>query len=244
MILSIHTPFAETLVAKHDDLLCNEGPEEQAGRVVQALERVSKVTLFAPINGSVIIDLAGFGEAPVVYVTEKEEYLLLSDVAAALGWPLHKADAWARLQHGYAISDQRDRDEERGDGRLGWECLLDYIDLRLDLIEDDPEAKPDAGGRRWSHSGDWLISKDRLPALLMSSPWGKEFMDNSLPAFGHAMRKVWGDKLKNIPTVNLDGTPTGGNAYDDFFRTDGLTEEEARRRARRGPALDEEGGDR
>lgn len=241
MILSIHTPFAEALVAKHDALLCNEGPEEQMARVVAALDRVSKVSLFAPMHAEVVVDLAGFGEAPVVYVTEKEDYLLLSDIAEALGWPLHKADAWARPQHGYAISDQRDRDEERGDGRLGWECLLDYIDLRLDLIEDDPEARPDAGGRRWSHSGDWLISKDRLPVLLMSSPWGKEFMDNSLPAFGHAMRNVWGDKLKDIPTVNLDGTPTGGNAYDNMFSTDGLTEEEALRRARRGPALDEDG---
>ena len=241
MILSIHTPFAEATVAKHDALLCNEGPEEQTARVVAALDRVSKVSLFAPMHAEVVVDLAGFGEAPVVYVTEKDEYLLLSDVAEALGWALHKADAWARLQHGYAISDQRDRDEERGDGRLGWECLLDYIDLRLDLIEDDPEAKPDAGGRRWSHSGDWLISKDRLPALLLSSPWGKEFMDNSLPAFGHAMRNVWGDKLKDIPTVAADGTPTGGNAYDDMFSTDGLTEEEALCRARRGPALDEDG---
>ena len=244
MNFSIHEPFAEVVVAKHDALLCNEGPEEQVARVVAALDRVSKVTLFAPLNGHTVIDLAGFGEAPIVYVTEQEGYLLLSDVAAALGWPLHKAHAWARLQHGYAISDQRDRDEERGDGRLGWECLLDYIDLGLDLVEDDPEAKPDAGGRRWSHSGDWLISKDRLPLLLMSSPWGKEYMNNSLPAFGHAMRKVWGDKLKNIPTYGPDGTPTGGNAYDDMFRTDGLTEEEALRRARRGPALDEDGDHR
>ncbi|NEC92201.1 hypothetical protein [Streptomyces sp. SID12501] len=237
-MITIHTPFAEKVVAKHDALLLDYGPEEQTARAVAALERISAVKPLAPLPAGTVIDLAGFGEAPVVYVTEDEEYLLLSDIAEALGWPLHKADAWARLQHGYAVRDQRDHDEERGDGRLGWECLLDYIDLRLDLIEDDPEAKPDAGGRRWSHSGDWLISRDRLPALIMSSPWSKEFMDNSLPAFGHAMRKVWGDKLKDIPTVTVDGTPTGGNAYDDMFRTDGMTEEEALRRARRGPALD------
>ncbi|MGW1609443.1 hypothetical protein ACWCQZ_08595 [Streptomyces sp. NPDC002285] len=247
MILSIHAPFAEKVVARHDALLLNEGPEEQAARAVAALERVSAVTLFAPMHTELVVDLAGFGEAPIVYVTEEDEYLLLSDVAEALGWPLHKAHAWAELQYSYAIRDQRDHDEERGDGQLGWECLLDYVDLRLDLVEDDPEARPDAGGRQWSHAGDWLISKDRLPALLMSSPWGKEFMDNSLPAFGHAMREIWGDKLKDIPTVSADGTPTGGNAYDDMFRTDGLTEEEAlrrARRARRGPVLDEDGDDR
>lgn len=71
----------------------------------------------------------------------------------------------------------------------------------------------------------------------MSSPWAKEYMDNTLPAFGHAMREIWGDKLKDIPTVTADGTPTGGNAYDDMFTTDGLTKDEALRRARRGPAI-------
>lgn len=241
MILPNYRQFAEKLVAKHDDLLCNDGPDEQIPRVVAALDRVSKVTTFVHADGNTLIDLAGFGEAPIVYVTENDEYLLLSDLAEALGWPLCKAHKWAQLQDDFAIRDQRDHDEERGDGRLGWECLLDYIDLRLDLVMDDPEAKPDAGGRRWSSAGDWLISRDRLPLLLMSSPWAKEFMNNSLPAFGHAMRKVWGDKLKGIPTINLDGTPTGGNAYDDLFSTDGLTEDEALRRARRGPALDEDG---
>lgn len=244
MTFSIHHPFAAKVVARHDGLLCNDGPDEQTARVVAALERVSKVTLFAPMHTEVIVDLAGFGEAPIVYVTEKDEYLLLSDVAEALGWFLPKAHKWAQLQDDFAVRDQRDHDEERGDGRLGWECLLDYVDLRLDLVMDDPEARPDAGGRRWSSAGDWLISKDRLPLLLSCSPWGKEFMDNSLPAFGHAMREIWGDKLKQIPTVNLDGTPTGGNAYDDLFSTDGLSEEEALRRARRGPALDEDGDHR
>jgi hypothetical protein len=63
-------------------------------------------------------------------------------------------------------------------------------------------------------------------------------MDNTMPAFGYAMRQVWGDKLKDVPTYGADGTPTGGNAFTDMFRTDGLTEEEALRRARRGPSLD------
>ncbi|WP_067967462.1 hypothetical protein [Nocardiopsis trehalosi] len=234
---SLHTPFANALVAKHDGLLCDDGPEEQAARVVAALERVSAVTPFAPMAEHLAVDLAGFGEVPIVYVTEDEDYLLLSDAADALGWPLHKAHAWARHMHDYAIRDQREADEARGDGRIGWDRLLDYVDLGLNLIEDDPGAKPDAGGRRWAHAGDWLISKDRVPHLLVNSPWGKEFVDNSLPAFGHAMRKVWGDKLRSVPTLGEDGTPTGGNAYDDLFSTDGLTEEEALRRARRGPAL-------
>jgi len=237
VIFSIHTLFAERVVAKHDALLCNDGPHEQTPRVIEALERINAVKRLAPFPAGTFIDLAGFGEAPIVYVTEDEEYLLLSDVAESLGWPLHKAHKWAQLQEDFAIRDQRVHDEERGDGRLGWECMLDYIDLRLDLVMEDPEAKPDALGGRWGTAGDWLISRDRLPLLLMSSPWAKEFMDNSLPAFGHAMREIWGDKLRDIPTYGADGATTGGNAYTDMFSTDGLTKEEALQRARRGPAL-------
>ncbi|WP_420034670.1 hypothetical protein ACN2WE_21320 [Streptomyces sp. cg28] len=239
MILSVHALFAERLVAKHDDLLLDYGPEEQKARVIAAIERVSATTQFAPIPPGNVVDLAGFGEAPVSYVTADDSYLLLSDIAEALGWPLHKADAWARQEYSYAIRDQRDCDERRGDGRLGWECLMGYIDLDLLLIQDDPEAKPDRGGRQWSHSGDWLISQDRVPALLCSSPWGKEFLDNVGDHMGLMFQKVWGDKLKDSPTVHADGTPTGRSAWD-MFSTD-LTEEEALRKARRGPALDEEG---
>lgn len=238
MILSIHTPFAERVVAKHDALLLNDGPEEQTARAVAALERIGAVTTFGPTRAGQVVDLAGFGEAPIVYITKDDDYLLLSDVAEALGWPLHRADAWARQEYGYAVRDQRDRDEERGDGRLGWECLLNYVDLGLDLIEDDPEAKPDRGGRRWAHAGDWLVSKDRLPLLLCSSPWGKEFLDNVGDHMGLVFQKVMGDRLKDSPTVHADGTPTGSSAWD-MFSTD-LTEEEALRKARRGPALDDE----
>jgi hypothetical protein len=242
VILSVHTLFAERVVAKHDALLINDGPEEQTARAVIALERIGAVKPLAPLPAGTVIDLAGFGEAPIVYVTEDDSYLLLSDVAEALGWPLYKAHAWAQQEYGWAVQDQRDTDEERGDGRIGWECLFDYIDLRLDLFEPDPEhPERDADGiRRIKSAGDWLISQDRLPALLCSSPWGKEFLNNVGDHMGLMFQKVFGDKLKNSPTVHADGSPTGGTAWD-MFSSD-LTEEEALRKARRGPALDDTDG--
>ncbi|MER7967966.1 hypothetical protein ABTX35_02945 [Streptomyces sp. NPDC096080] len=232
--------FAERVVARHDDHLLDYGPEEQIERVENAMERLDRFSPLTPAIGT-DIDLAGFGEVPALYVSTTDVYVLLSDTSEQLGWFHPKAHAWAEVQHKFAVQDQRRTDEERGDGRLGWEHMRDFIDLDLLLSVDDPSAKPDGGGRRWSDSGDWLISKDRLPLLLLSSPWGKEFMDNTLPAFGHAMREAWGDKLKDILTVHPDGMPTGGTAYDDLFTTDGLTRDEALRRARRGPSLDEEG---
>lgn len=231
--------FAERLVAKNDDRLFNYGPGEQTPMIVRAMERLHRISPLTPADDTVI-DLAGFGEAPLLYRTaddEPVEYLLLSDVAEALGWFMPRAHAFAEKMASFDLEDQRRTDEERGDGRLGWDRMRDYIRLDIDLISDDPEAKPDANGKHWTDYTDWLVSRDRLPALLTASPWSKEFMDNTMPAFGFAVREAWGDKLREILTYRTDGTPSG-NAYDDLFPADGMTEEEALKRARRGPALD------
>ncbi|MCW2899809.1 MAG: hypothetical protein JWO67_2074 [Streptosporangiaceae bacterium] len=230
--------FAAEVVRKHDEHLLDYDADEQTDRAAKRLTHFHKTTPLIPVVNTVI-GLAGFGEVDSRLTSAWDQYVLLSDTAEALGMPLHKACDWAELQHGYALRDQRDADEERGDGRLGYECLRGYVDLGLSLVLDDPEAKPDASGRRWSFAGDWLISHDRLPALLSVSPWGKEFMDNSMDAWSHAARRLFGDKLRDAPTYGPDGTPTGGDAYTDLFRTE-LSEEEALRKARRGPAFDAE----
>jgi hypothetical protein len=220
--------------------LMDEGPEEQAERVAKSLTKFHATTPLFPIHDRTI-NLFGFGQAPVHFVAygddgnATEEYLLLSEVAEALGIPLHKADKWARQDQADALSSQRERDEERG--QLGWECLRDLVDLQLWITVDDPEANPDAGGKRWSHAGDWLISHDRLMAFMTISPWSREFIDNAAPLFGHAFRATMGDQLKGIPTYTADGQPTGSNAYDGLARTDGLTVEEAAKRAFRGPGI-------
>jgi hypothetical protein len=228
--------FAEKVVARHDDHLLDYGPEEQAERVVKAMERLNGFSPLTPVIGT-DIGLAGFGKVPALYVSTTDPYILLSDASEQLGWFHPRAHEWAEKRNAWAVQDQRRRDEERGDGRLGWDCLRDVIDLDLTLCVDDAEAKPDGGGRRWSFSGDWLISVDRVPDLLSSSPWGEEYMDNSMDLFRHAAREVFGDKLKQSPVIGPDGKPTGGSAFDLFEPE--LSKEEAVRRARRGPALDE-----
>lgn len=233
--------FAERLVAKYDDHLLNCGPEEQTSMVLRAMDRLNRIAPLTPVLDT-DVDLAGFGKAPMLYTAaygdRAIDYLLLSDVAEALGWFMPRAHKFAELMAGFDLEDQRREDEERGDGRIGWNRMRDYIRLELELVVEDPERKPDAGGRRMADFSDWLVSSDRLPGILSASPWSKEFMNNTIPAFGYAMREVFGDKLKDIPTYSSDGTPTGGTAYDDMFPTDGLTEEEAQQRARRGPVLD------
>ncbi|MFD3640675.1 hypothetical protein [Streptomyces griseus] len=237
----IFLTFAERLVEKNDDRLFNDGPEKQVEHTLKALGRLDRIAPLALVTGTEV-DLAGFGVAPLLFTAtvrdRRVDYMLLSDVADALGWFMPRAHEWAELEAGFALEDQRKEDEERGDGRIGWDLMRNYIRLDIDLIVDDPEAKPDAGGKQWSSYSDWLISTDRLPALLSSSPWSKEFMDNVMPALSHSLRNIWGDKLKDIPTISAEGVPTGTSLFDAMCDTDGLTEEEALQRARRGPSLD------
>ncbi|MEU3835568.1 hypothetical protein [Streptomyces microflavus] len=237
----IFEEFAKLLVTKNDDRLFNYDPDEQAERITKALHRMDHVAPLVPLTDA-DVDLAGFGTAPLIFTAtlgdRGVDYLLLSHVADELGWFMPRAHEWAELQAGFALEDQRTEDEERGDGRLGWDRMRDYIRLDIDLIVDDSEAKPDAGGKRWSSYSDWLIARDRLPALLSSSPWSKEFMDNVMPAFSYSMRNIWGDRLKDVVTYSGDGVPTGSSLYDALRDTGGLSEEEALQRARRGASLD------
>lgn len=234
------TSFATALVGANDEDLCEYGPDEQISRAVDALEKFASFTHIKPATSGHMIDLAGFGSAPVHFENEDNRYLLLSEVATALGMPVWEACTWAEKQHLYAIQVQREHDEERGDGKLGWECLDDYCDLRFWFIADNPDAKPDAGGSRHSDYGDWLISHDRLLSFIAESPWGSELMTNMSDLFAHGAKKFFGD-LKDIPAFRVeDGVVTEATG-EDLFHTD-LTEEEARRKARRGPHLDIEGG--
>lgn len=234
--------FAAAIVARNEAHLLDYGPDEQLARAVAALEKFAVHSPLNPATPGHMIDLAGFGSASVHFENENDTYLLLSEVAEALGMTPWAACKWAREQHLSAIEDQRELDEERGDGKLGWECLADYCDLNLWFVVENPEAKPDAGGRRWSDYGDWLISRDRLLALIADSPWSKEFMANMSDLLAHGAKKFFsGGDLANIPAVRMDGAPALRDdgtpiTTGDLFHSD-LSQEEARRKARRGPNI-------
>lgn len=240
--------FGYLVALRHDNAdgvhLMDEGPKEQGERAAAQLERFhDRISKLYQVPGDVEANLFGFGRAPVHFVTygadgqAVEQFMLLSEVAEALAVPLHRAHEWARDDQLDAIRSQRELDEKTG--VIGWDCLKDLIDLRLDMIVDDPDAKPDHDGRRWSHAGDWLISRDRLLAFMTISPWNKEFLDNAGPLFGHAFRESGlAERLKDVPTYTGDGVPTGTSAADHLCDTEGLTVEEARDRAMRGPALE------
>lgn len=234
--------FVAEIVARNDDNLLDYGPEEQVATAVKALERFAVQTPLRAAEPGHMIDLAGFGEAPVHFYGPEDRYLLLSEVATALGMPVWEACDWADQEHLEAIQAQREIDEERGDGRLGWQCLRGYCDLKFSFIahhaDDYPHCKPDAKGQKWDFYGDWLISHDRLLAFIGASPWSKELMDNMSDLFAHAAKKFFTGDLSALPAIRSDGTPA---TAAELFHTD-LTEEEARRKASRGPNGVLEGG--
>lgn len=238
--------LAMTIVTREDDRLCNDGPDVQIKRAVEQLERFHRQTPLTPVHDTAI-DLAGFGQATVHFASSDEQYLLLSEVAEALGVPVWTACDWARREQLHAVEDQREQDEQRGDGRLGWDCLRAYCDLHLDFVVDNPEARPDGGGRRWSSYGDWLISTDRIPLFILDSPWSEEFRKNTRGLFAHAFLKSGiADLLGDVPTyreVPWDGPmePTDFTLGERYQRiAEEIPEDEAIRRARRGPALEED----
>lgn len=162
--------FAAKAVARHDnregERLLNCGPQEQVDYVASKIQRFDKSTPLTRVK-DMEENLDNRGAVPVHFMHGETRYLLLSEIAEAVDWPIQTAVKWATQEAEFALRDQREADEERGDGLLGYDCMRDYIDLGVDSFIDDPEAKPDGGGQRWSQTGDWLISHRRLEYLLM-----------------------------------------------------------------------------
>lgn len=207
--------FATALVDRNAGRLMEYGPEEQVERVLAAMKRFHSFTGIRPAHPGHMIDLAGFGEAPVHFEADDKRYLLVTEVGTALGMPVWESCEWARKEQQWVYQEQRELDEERGDGLLGWECLNDYCDLGLWCAAQKP-PNPETGKVHHADYGEWLISHDRLMLLILDSPWSKEFMANTKDLMAHGMKKVFG--------------------LGDLFDTD-LPEDEARRRARRGPNI-------
>lgn len=243
-----------TTAHRHDTTdgvhLMEDGVEEQATRVAAALERLhARVPLWPVTTQGVTADLFGFGRAPVHFVTREPDedghgvrYFLLSELAAPLGIPLHRAHEWAQREEVAALRAQREADEETG--TVGWGHMNDVVDLDIWLTVDDDEARPDANGARWSVAGEWLVSDQRLLSLMTASPWSREWFENARPLLAHAfIASGLVDKLGDVPTFSTVETVTGevvtgltGDTLGDHIREDAarMSVEEAARHAMRG----------
>jgi hypothetical protein len=225
--------FAELTVTPHLDNLMEYGEEEQVENIVQALTKFHRTTPVWPELEP--INLFGFGTTRTYFRRQEDgvSYFSVVETGKALGMTPWDACAWAEREYGYALKAQREADEERGS--LGYKHVRDYLNLNVWFIADDSLANPDAGGRRWSDYGDWLVSADRLMWFISCSPWQKEFVDNSMDLFAMGMRSAFGEKLDDLTAYHADGTPAPDA---QLFATD-LTEEEAIAKALRGPVIPE-----
>lgn len=238
--------FAEQLVAEHDEHLLDYGPEEQTDKVVATLEKLNSRAPLRPHRETV--NAFGFGTAQTCFATgdggPHEIYLRFLPLADAIGFTPDKAQKLAEMRRSWQVQDQRTRDEETG--VLGWDLMNDWVDLGMSLLIDSPDAKPDSAGRRWTYASEWLVTLDRLPDLVLSSPWGKEFADNAQAMFSYAF-KFSGLEAKAAEVSTLtrhvgdEGTEKwakSGRTLADALAVDrhGISEDEARRRAFRGPA--------
>lgn len=220
---------ARAIVAARDNNLLDYGADEQINLATEALDVFHARRPLQAVAGRAL-DLAGFGEATIHFESTDldKRYLLVTEVGAALGMEPWKACKWARQRWEWAVLDQRRDDEENG--RLGYEYLDDHVDLRVLFYADDvPDAKPDANGKKWEHYGEWLISDSVMLSFLMDSPWGHEFFKNARDHMGIAFRSTFGANVKDERDQEV---------LNSLFGTD-LSEEEALRKAKRGPAVED-----
>lgn len=239
--------FAERVVADYDENLLDYGPEEQVERVVAALTKFDARRPLRPYVETA--NAFGFGTTQTCFITGEGEasdiYMRLLPLASALGIRPGVADKLAEQRYLWNVRDQREEDEKTG--ILGWECLNDWVNLDLNLVIDDPEEKPDAGGRRYAWVSDWLVSVDRIPELVLLSPWGKEFMENATPMFAYAFKASGlaakahevGSIVKQVDDDGAVAWVPSGRTLADALDEDraGLSETEARDQAFRGPSL-------
>lgn len=237
--------FAEQVVNAHDEHLLDYGPDEQVHLVITALENLNTRAPLRPHCETV--NAFGFGTAPTCFATgaggPREIYLQFLPLAEAIGFTPEKAQKLAQTRRSWQVQDQRTRDEETG--VLGWDLMNDWVDLGMSLIIDSPDANPDTTGRRWTYASEWLVTLDRLPDLVLSSPWGKEFADNAQAMFSYAFKSSGaetkaGDAPLIVQHVGDDGAEKwvkSGRTLADALAVDrhGVSEDEARRRAFRGP---------
>jgi len=215
--MSQFTAFARSIVDRNIDHLLDFDETEQVSLAVDRLERFHTNTPLMPVSG-LVVNMAGFGRAPVHWRSSNDWYMLLSEVAEQVSLPLWDACEWARRQWLFDLEDQRIQDEQ--DGVLGYECMRDYLDLGVSFCDFDPLLPPTSHNpRQLSDYGEWLISRRALMPFLLDSPWKEEFMDNMRDVSDVSALRTWRD------------------VFDPDLLAVGPAEQAALNKARRGPVV-------
>lgn len=220
--------------------------EEFVERVAATVRRLQSLHPGLTV-GDRLIDLFGHGHVSEVLTNGDTSFVFGHEAQDVLGWDPGEFDRWARHEYLCDLEAQRERDLESGE--LGWDCIGHWpIGVSVWCGEGRSDDHCDEHGamtgpilRNWCDI--YLISTDGLLNLMMSSPWGKEFIESARPLLAHGFTSSGlTDLLGEVPTYDSTGNPTGRTLADEMAKgTEGLTVEEAVRRALRGPSVP--GGD-
>lgn len=236
-------------------------PEEFVAKIDAEVEKIRRRNALAiPSAGSgTLIDLFGYGKVREVLSPPSRAaaedgvhgFFWGHDAAEALGWDTAEFIKWCQRERAWELDDQRREDEESG--VVGWGCL-NIFPLGVEVWQGEGDSRDHhvngmMSGPIMRYWGDlWLVSTSKILPMMSSSPWSREWMDSVIPMMAFGLQasgleeQIGGLGSYSARTNSLGETtfePTGRTLADHFAADrEGYTEEEAIRRAFRGPVAD------
>ncbi|MET7989840.1 hypothetical protein ABZU76_02915 [Amycolatopsis sp. NPDC005232] len=202
------------------------------------------------------LNLFGFGKITQVLTRydaatnalDRDGLIWSCDLADALGWNPADLAELCRREYLWETSEQWEIDRKNGAHDPKWTPKFTPMGVSVwhGPGSSDEHYGPD-GMMRGPILKNWqdlyLIDTDRILMLMTHSPWAREFMTNAKPLLSHAFEQSGlADLFADVQTLrHSDGEMVEtGESLADAFAEDraGITEEEAARRAMRGPIAD------
>lgn len=216
---------AGMLVRFRDKGILNDTPEEFVETAGRNLDRLLQARPGLDISDNVF-NVYGYGYVVEILADGDRGYFFGHDFAEALGIDAASFGKLARGEHMSDLWTQREEDERNG--TLGNECLRWWpLGVTVWTGEGTAEEHADEHGTisgpvMGNYTDVWLVDSTLITYLAMLSPWGEEIQKAAEPMWAHGMRK---SGLGNLADV------LGSKDH-------GVTEDDAVRRALRGPRAD------
>ncbi|MGO1054521.1 hypothetical protein [Crossiella sp. CA198] len=205
-----------------------------------------------PPGSEPVLNLFGYGEVREVLTGPDDTgYFWGHEAAEALGWDPAEFAKWAEDQWRWDIVAQREADEKTG--TLGWDCIQHHP-MNVTVWQGEGRSQDYPAAMRGEITKYWcdiyLIHTSRIMPLMRESPWGKEWFQAVKPMLAWGFEKSGlAAMMGQTETVTISdnsagessAAPNGQTLADAIAETrGGLTEQEARDRAMRGPSIPED----
>lgn len=215
---------AGMLVRFQDKGISDASDEEFARRVAAGIDRLisARPNLDIPNDDDAVYDIYGYGQVVETLSDGDRGFFWLHDFAEQMGIEASAAQKIARNEYLHDLETQRDADLEHD--TVGWDCLR-WWPMRVSAWTGRGNADEHYvdgvmhGPINENYTDLWLVDSTLITYLAFLSPHGEAIQKAAEPMVAHGLRKSGLGELADA---------LGGK---DF----GVTEEEARRKAMRGP---------